>query len=117
MVWSGCFLVRHGRCYPPGMLVLLRFMTIAISVLVFVVVLTVCGEAVACGGCLHACCVKTDRPERRRDGVVARLAQACQRLVEGVRPAFGVAATPLFGWPPTPGTPLLLEVKVAQLRV
>jgi len=109
--------LRHDRCYDPGMFTFLRFTAIALSVLVFAVVLTVCGEAVACGGCVHACCVKTDRPDRRKDGVVADIVKAFDRLIQAVRPKSSIAMVPPLerAWSP-PMTPLLAS-KVAQLRI
>lgn len=114
--WDG---FCHGMTVAivAGMCAFLRFMTIAISVLVLVIVLTVCGEAVACGGCLHACCVKIDRSDRRQEGVVAKLLQACSTLLGGVRPTPTVAVAALPGWAPVQLTSPLLEAKVAQLRV
>lgn len=101
----------------PCMFSLLRFTTIALSVLVFAVVLTVCGEAVACGGCVHACCVRTDRPERRREDTVAQIANAGDRLVEAIRPASVILAIPLTEGSSGPSSPPLLAAKVAQLRI
>lgn len=57
------------------MATLLRYAGIAIVVLVFAIVLTVCGEG-ACLSCAHACCVKPDRVDRLRTGL-DRLLAAC----------------------------------------
>lgn len=101
----------------PVMFTLLRFTAIALSVLVFAVVLTVCGEAVACGSCVHACCVKTNRPDQREDGVVAGIVKACDRLIQAVRPTSSIVMAPLLErvWSP-PVAPLLAS-KTAQLRI
>lgn len=99
------------------MFTLVRFATIAVSVLALVFVLAACGEAVACGGCIHACCVKTDQPDRRRPGVLARLAQACARLIQVVRPTLSMAVAQSPKWASAVPVPQLLAVKVAQLRV
>lgn len=84
-------IIRH-------MVGLMRFTAIALCLLVFAVVFSVCGEAVACGTCGDACCLKADRTERR-DGMISRSITACsERCTLMVR--FSQAAVGPFVPPP-----------------
>lgn len=99
-----------------GMFALMRFTAIALSVLVFAVVFSVCGEAVACGGCAHPCCLRADRIERSRDQVVSRLLPVLREALPMKPDALSVA------WRTDVGLrhelqALSLDPTAAQLRI
>lgn len=69
-----------GAAILLGMFQPMRFLLMVLCVLVFAVAFCVGGEAVACEGCVHACCLRTERVERRRDGIVTGMKQASERV-------------------------------------
>lgn len=107
---------RHGRCCFARMVSILRLTTIALSVLVFALVVSVCGEAVACSGCPSGLCSRSDGPTRRQ-GVVAEMLKAYDRLVQaiGFRPP--LLAKLSSGDVSAARKSPLLAVKMAQLRI
>jgi len=77
----------------------LRYAGIAIGVLVFAVVLMVCGEG-ACGLCAHACCVRADRNDRTTTAL-NRVLAACNACTEGARTVVGKWQADLSSLPPS----------------
>lgn len=106
-----------GVAILSSMYALMRFTAIVFSVLVFAIVLTACGEAFACGGCVHACCVKTDRPDRRQQSAVEQISTACDKAVHFAPSAASLTTAPLLQVASAQPTPPLLAAKVAQLRI
>lgn len=86
------------------MLTLLRYAGLVLVVLVLAVVFATCGEG-ACGACVHACCVRSERLDRARRGI-ERLFEALAGRVA----CFGEtpARTVLFA--PRPSTALAVPL-------
>ncbi|MHB1340536.1 MAG: hypothetical protein ACYC77_02835 [Coriobacteriia bacterium] len=90
----------------------LRYAGIALAVLVFAIVLLMCGEGV-CGGCLDACCSRLD-PGKRGSAFVDRVLSALKGLGGAV--AFSGRLDP--GARPTPiirASHLTLEVSTLRI--
>lgn len=98
------------------MYVFLRLTTITLGVLAFAIVFSVCGEAFACGGCSHFCCIKTDRTERRRS-VVGEIVKAVSKFAPVPNPSSGVAGASVYDRFRGQSASLCLAPKVAQLRI
>ncbi len=94
---------------------LLRYAGFALVVLLAALVLTLCGEGVACAECFHACCERSDRPDGLRT------------LLTRVADALGLGAAPRPIVPAAYGTtstrdlpaahPALLALETSALRI
>lgn len=94
----------------------MRFVAITLGVLVFAVVLLICGEAMACDSCAHACCAKVDRAERPGD-VSSRTSKVHSDTVCANTPALGLAEPSVLSSGSQSATPFLLVMQAAPLRI
>lgn len=96
------------------MLSLLRFAGLLLAVLAVAMVFALCGESVACAGCLEACCFRSGTTSERLHAVVSR-------VLEGLVPCAGTKHVPAVSVASRPlvlfGGPQLLEAGVVQLRI
>lgn len=114
----------ESQRYPRGisvailasMLVLMRVFAISLSVLVFAVVLAVCGEAVACEACLHACCVRSDRLDRSAN-LAQKVAKSYAALALAARSAHGTALSAPIASLSWPTASVLLPSQATTLRI
>lgn len=97
---------------------LFRFTAIAIGILVFAFVLSVCGDAFACTDGADACCVRTDKLAGLHH-IFDRLMRACSRfgLLAGQTVAGDSKLTFLYAAGDQGISSTLLTSKVSQLRI
>ena len=74
------------HCYSAVMTVFLRYLGIALIVLIVAVAFTVCGDG-AFETCAHACCMKSDRADRLRKVIGRAVAAFSAHLGSPFTPA------------------------------
>jgi len=107
---------RHTHCYAVGMVAFLRYTSVVLGVLLFAIVITVCGEG-ACSGCAPICCVESnDRVEQcgPEAGKPLAVNEACKAAANNPSPCSEVR---VLRTPSPPSAPPLLVREVTPLRI